>query len=95
MSNSVHGCMQKEHGVGTPGERLQLWMPNRHTDTSSIHRKGQGDRRLSREEKAMAHLFLHPLRGSDTFSEGEEHGGTVDKDVRIEENLNSGCLVHT
>lgn len=43
----------------------------------------------------MAHLFLHPLRGSDTLSEGAEHGGTVDKDVRMEENLNSGCLVHT
>lgn len=81
--------------MGTPGERLQLWMPNRHMDTSSIHRKGQGGRRLSREEKAMAHPFLHPLRGSDTLSEGAEHGGAVDKGVRIEENLNSGCLVHT
>lgn len=86
MSNSVHGCMQKGRHNSKCGH---TWREAATVDAKQAHghlehpQERPGGRRLSREEKAMAHPFLHLLHGSDTLSEGAEHGGAVDKGVRI------------
>lgn len=82
----VHGCMQKEHGVGRHTWKCgHTWREAAPVDAEQVPKRLEHPQerpegtRLSQEEKGHGSPIPAPTASLRHISQGVEHGGTVDK----------------